>query len=214
VNKQVLKYIVVEGPIGIGKTVLSKRLANTLNTDLMLENPLGNPFLSRFYEDPRNAALPTQLHFLFQRLKMIEVLRQADMFKPAQIADFLIQKDHLFAEVTLNDDEFELYSQVYNRLVVDAPIPDLVIYLQAPVGVLLKRISERGISYEKKINEAYLNKVSEAYINFFYHYNASPILIVNTSELNLVDSVEDYDYLINYIHKLSPGKHYLNPQSL
>ncbi len=213
-NKQVLKYIVVEGPIGIGKTGLAKRLASTLNTGLMLENSDSNPFLSRFYSDPRNAALPTQLHFLFQRLQMIELLRQADMFKPAQIADFLIQKDHLFAEVTLNDDEFALYSQVYNRLVLDAPIPDLVIYLQAPVDVLLKRIYERGISYEKRISEAYLNKVSEAYIKFFYHYNASPILIVNTSELNLVDSVEDYDYLINYIRKLSPGKHYLNPQSL
>lgn len=204
----------VEGPIGVGKTVLAKRLAATFNTELMLENPLDNPFLPRFYDDPKNAALPTQLHFLFQRLKITETLRQADMFKPAQISDFLLQKDHLFAELTLDDSEFELYSQVYNRLVLDAPIPDMVIYLQAPAEVLLKRIYERGIAYEKKIDNVYLNKVAEAYINFFYHYNASPILIVNTSDFNLVDSDADYDYLLNYIRTLSPGKHYLNPQSL
>ena len=204
----------VEGPIGVGKTVLAKRLAATFKTDLMLENSLDNPFLPRFYEDPQNAALPTQLYFLFQRLKIIETLRQADMFKPAQISDFLMQKDHLFAELTLNDSEFELYSQVYNRLVLDTPIPDMVIYLQAPAEVLLKRIYERGISYEKKIDNVYLNRVAEAYINFFYHYNASPILIVNTSDFNLVDSDADYEYLLNYIRNLSPGKHYLNPQSL
>ena len=213
-NNGAPKFMVVEGPIGVGKTVLAKRLAATFKTDLMLENSLDNPFLPRFYEDPQNAALPTQLHFLFQRLKIIETLRQADMFKPAQISDFLMQKDHLFAELTLNDSEFELYSQVYNRLVLDAPIPDMVIYLQAPAEVLLKRIYERGIAYEKKIDNTYLNKVAEAYINFFYHYNASPILIVNTRDFNLVDSDADYDYLLNYIRNLSPGKHYLNPQSL
>ena len=146
-NKRALKYIVVEGPIGIGKTVLAKKLGNTLNTELMLENSLDNPFLPKFYDDPQNSALPTQLHFLFQRLKMIEALRQTDLFKPAQISDFLIQKDRLFAEVTLNDAEFELYSQVYNRLVLDAPIPDLVIYLQAPADILIKRIFKRGIAY-------------------------------------------------------------------
>jgi deoxyadenosine/deoxycytidine kinase len=212
--KQALKYVVIEGPIGIGKTVLAKRLAGTLKTELMLENSQDNPFLPKFYEDPENAALPAQLHFLFQRLKMIEILRQTDMFKPAQISDFLIQKDRLFAEVTLSDAEFELYSQVYNRLVLDVPIPDLVIYLQAPVDVLIKRIFERGIAYEKKIDDVYLNKVCEAYINFFYHYVASPILIVNTSDINLVDSNDDYAYLLDYIRKLSPGKHYLNPQSI
>lgn len=204
----------VEGPIGVGKTVLATRLAATFKTELMLENSLDNPFLPRFYQDPQNAALPTQLHFLFQRLKIIETLRQADMFKPAQISDFLMQKDHLFAELTLNDSEFELYSQVYNRLVLDAPIPDMVIYLQAPAEVLLKRIYERRIAYEKKIDNVYLNKVAEAYVNFFYHYNASPLLIVNTSDFNLVDSDADYAYLLNYIRNLSPGKHYLNPQSL
>ncbi|MFT5131952.1 MAG: deoxyguanosine kinase [Gammaproteobacteria bacterium] len=213
-NNARMKYMVVEGPIGVGKTVLAKRLANTFKAELMLENPEDNPFLPKFYEDPKNSALPTQLHFLFQRLKMIEVLRQTDMFKPAQISDFLMQKDQLFAEVTLNDSEFDLYNQVYSRLVLEAPIPDLVIYLQAPVDLLLKRIYERKIVYEKRIEDVYLNKISEAYIKFFYHYNASPTLIVNTSEINLVDSDDDYDYLLNYIRTLSPGKHYLNPQKL
>jgi len=213
-NKSALKYLVVEGPIGVGKTVLAKRLATTFNTELMLENALDNPFLPKFYEDPKSAAFPTQLHFLFQRLKMVEVLRQADMFRPAQISDFLMQKDQLFAEVTLSDSEFDLYNQVYNRLVLEAPIPDLVIYLQAPVHLLLKRIYERKIDYEKKIEDAYLSKISEAYIKYFYHYNASPTLIVNTTDINLVDSDDDYNYLLKYIRDLSPGKRYLNPRSL
>ena len=212
--KQALKHIVIEGPIGIGKTVLAKKLAATLKTELMLENAQDNPFLPKFYEDPQNSALPTQLHFLFQRLKILETLRQADMFKPAQISDFLIQKDRLFAEVTLNDAEFELYNQVYTKLVLDVPIPDLVIYLQAPVDVLIKRIFERNIAYEKRIDNIYLNKVCEAYISFFYHYAESPILIVNTSDINLIDSTNDYTYFLEYIHKLSPGKHYLNPQTI
>ena len=212
--KGALKYLVVDGPIGVGKTVLAKRLATTFNTELMLENALDNPFLPKFYEDPKSAALPTQLHFLFQRLKMMEVLRQTDMFKPAQISDFLMQKDQLFAEVTLSDSEFELYNQVYSRLAMEAPIPDLVIYLQAPVDVLLKRIYQRNIVYEKRIEDTYLQKISEAYINFFYYYDASPTLIVNTSDINLVESDSDYDYLLKYIRNLSPGKHYLNPQAL
>ncbi len=213
-NNRSFKYIVVEGPIGVGKTVLAERLANTFNTELMLENALDNPFLPRFYEDPASAALPTQLHFLFQRLKLTEVLRQTDMFKPAQISDFLMQKDQLFAEVTLDDSEFELYNQVYQRLMPEAPVPDLVIYLQAPVDILLQRIHARKIAFEQKIEDSYLKKISDAYVQFFYHYNESPTLIVNTTDINLVDSDSDYDYLLNYIRELAPGKHYLNPQSL
>ena len=214
VNKRTLKHIVVEGPIGVGKTALAKRLASTFNTDLLLENALDNPFLEKFYEDPKNGALPAQLHFLFQRLQLMESLRQSDMFKPAQVVDFLIQKDRVFAEVTLSDSEFELYNQVYQRLILDPPVPDLVIYLQASVEVLLERIAERGITYEKLIDERYLGKVADAYIRFFYHYNDSPILIVNTTELRLHESETDYEYLLNYINNLTPGKHYLNPQSL
>ncbi len=207
-------YIVVEGPIGVGKTSLAKRLATTFKTDLMLELPAENPFLERFYEDPKTVALPTQLYFLFQRAKQLEVLRQTDLFKPTQIADFLIDKDRLFAEVTLSQDEFELYLQVYKRLALEAPVPDLVIYLQAPVQVLLDRVAERGIAYEKRLHEDYLVKITNAYIDFFYHYNNSPLLIVNTAEFDLVNNPNNYAMLLEQIYDLKTGKQYFNPKEV
>ncbi len=207
-------YIVVEGPIGVGKTSLAKRLATTFKTDLMLELPAENPFLERFYEDPKTAALPTQLYFLFQRARQLEIFRQADLFRPIQIADFLIDKDRLFAEVTLNKDEFDLYQQVYNRTALEAPIPDLVIYLQAPIQVLLDRISDRGIHYERRIGEEYLTKITNAYIDFFYHYNKSPLLIVNTADFNLVNNADNYSMLLEQICHLKTGKHYFNPKEV
>jgi len=207
-------YIVVEGPIGVGKTSLAKRLATTFKTDLMLELPAENPFLERFYEDPKTAALPTQLYFLFQRARQLEIFRQADLFRPIQIADFLIDKDRLFAEVTLNKDEFDLYQQVYNRTALEAPIPDLVIYLQAPNQVLLDRISDRGIHYERRISEEYLTKITNAYIDFFYHYNKSPLLIVNTADFNLVNNADNYSMLLEQICHLKTGKHYFNPKEV
>jgi len=211
---KVPEYIVVEGPIGVGKTTLAQRLAATYRTGLMLELAAENPFLPRFYREPTAAALPAQLHFLFQRAKQIESLRQTDMFKPAQIADFLIQKDQLFARVTLSDDELDLYLQVYNRLTLEAPVPDLVIYLQAPINVLLKRINARGIEYEKRMDENYLKRIADAYIEFFYHYNDSPLLIVNTEDFDLVNDSRDYEFLIEYINNLTPGRHYFNPAGL
>jgi len=214
VSKALPEYIVVEGPIGVGKTSLARRLADTLNTETLLEAAAENPFLPRFYEDPKAAALPTQLHFLFQRAKQIETLRQSDLFRPSRVADFLIQKDRLFAEATLGPDELELYYQVYNRLTLAAPAPDLVIYLQAPVDVLLKRVQGRGIDYEKHIDEYYLRSIAEAYINFFYHYDNSPLLIVNTVDFNLVDGSRNFEILLNYIQDLKPGRHYFNPQEL
>ena len=138
-------YIAIEGPIGVGKTTLARRLADSFGTDLMLEGAEDNPFLPRFYEDPVSGALPTQLFFLFNRARQIQSLRQADMFRRVGVADFLMEKDRLFAQLTLSDDELALYNQVYEKLTLDAPVPDLVIYLQAPVEVLLKRISERGV---------------------------------------------------------------------
>ncbi|TAJ92493.1 MAG: deoxynucleoside kinase [Gammaproteobacteria bacterium] len=210
-EKQLPEYIVIEGPIGVGKTTLARRLAETLKTGLMLEQAAENPFLPRFYREPRNAALPTQLYFLFQRARQIECLRQSDLFRPAQVADFLIQKDRLFAEATLDRDELNLYHQVYNRITLDAPAPDLVIYLQAPVEVLLQRVLERGIDYERDIDERYLKQIADAYVEFFYHYNDSPLLIVNTREFNLASGDKNYCQLLEYIRNLPPGRHYFNP---
>lgn len=208
------EYIVVEGPIGVGKTSLARRLAETFNVELMLESAKDNPFLPGFYENPKSSALPTQLHFLFQRVKQIESLKQADMFRPAQISDFLIEKDRLFAKVTLSEAEYNLYQQVYDQMVQEAPVPGLVIYLQAKPEILLNRILERGIDYEKHIDEKYISKIADAYIDFFYYYNKSPLLIVNTENFDLVNGPKNYNILLDYIERLPPGRHYFNPQEI
>lgn len=207
-------YMVIEGPIGVGKTSLASRLAEAFNAELVLESAEQNPFLPGFYENPKLSALPAQLHFLFQRLRQIEALQQADMFRPAQIVDFLIEKDRLFAKITLSDAEYDLYQQVYQRLVPRTPPPDLVIYLQAAPEILLKRILQRGISYEQHIDGDYLKKISDAYVDFFYHYDASPLLIINTENFDLANNADDFSMLIEHIRRLSPGKHYFNPRGL
>lgn len=207
-------YIVVEGPIGVGKTTLAKRLARAFNSDLLLEKAEDNPFLPRFYRDPKNAALPTQLFFLFQRAQQIESLRQGDLFQPARIVDFLIDKDRLFASLNLDSDELHLYHQVYERLAMEAPDPDLIIYLQAPVEVLLQRIETRAIDYEQQIDEAYLRRVAEAYVEFFYHYDRSPLLIVNTADINLAQGEEDFTLLLERIRDLPSRRHYFNPGAI
>ena len=207
-------YIVVEGPIGVGKTTLAKRLAKTFDTELMLELAAENPFLPRFYSDPKSVALPTQLFFLFQRAKQLEALRQTDMFKSVQVSDFLIEKDKLFASVTLDDDELALYHQVYDRLTFDSPVPDLVIYLQAPIDILMQRIIERGHDYERPMNRNYLKKISDTYVEFFYHYTTAPLLIVNTNDFDLSGNDRDYNLLLEHIKHLPPGRHYFNPIEL
>ncbi len=209
--KRKLDYIVVEGPIGVGKTTLAKRLAATFNTEPILELTMENPFLSRFYANQRAFALPTQLHFLFQRARQIQSLRQPDIFKPAQIADFLLEKDQLFANITLDDDELSLYRQVYERLSLDAPLPDLVIYLQAPTDDLMRRIFERGYDYERGIDRDYLQRVNDAYIEFFHYYNGAPLLIINTHDFDLVGRDKEYELLLEHMQSLSYGKHYFNP---
>ena len=207
-------YIVVEGPIGVGKTTLARRLAQSFGTDLVLESAEENPFLKRFYEKPQGNSLPTQLFFLFQRVQQVHAMRQADMFKPVQVSDFLLEKDRLFAELTLNEDELRLYDQVAHHLQVTPPVPDLVIYLQAPVDVLMRRIAQRGISHEQGIREDYLERLVDGYVNFFYRYQAAPLLIVNTTDIDLANGVRDYDLLLSYLHKLPAGRHYFNPSEL
>ena len=207
-------FIVVEGPVGVGKTTLAKRLAETFNTDLLLEGADENPFLNKFYENQKNVAFQTQLFFLFQRAQQMQDLRQADMFRPVHVADFIMEKDRLFAELTLDEEEFKLYEQVYQHLTIDAPVPDLVIYLQAPVDVLRKRIANRGRAYERSMDSEYLSRLNESYARFFYNYNDSPLLIVNAEEIDLVNNENDYNLLLEQIKKIKSGRHYFNPISV
>lgn len=210
-SKSGLDYVVVEGPIGVGKTSLVHRLAKALGSDAFLEKPEENPFLERFYQSPVHFALPTQLFFLFQRAKQIEQLKQGDMFRPGCVADFMLEKDSLFAQTTLETDELRLYEQVYEHVKLDLPQPDLVIYLQAPVDTLMERIRRRGIAYEQYAQRDYLERLSEAYMQFFHRYNAAPLLMVNTSELNFVDDDRDFRLLVEHIETMGPGRHYFNP---
>lgn len=208
------KFIVIEGPIGVGKTTLARRLAETYGCDLLLEGAEDNPFLSKFYDNPKSAAFPTQLFFLLQRAKQLQELRQSDLFNPVRISDFLIEKDRLFAELTLTDDELALYEQVYQQLTFDVPEPDLVIYLQAPVHILRDRISERGIDYEQQIESAYLERLTETYVGFFHHYTNAPLLIVNSEDCDFVNNSNDYELLLEQINSRPRGRSYFNPTPL
>ena len=207
-------YIAVEGPIGVGKTTLAKRLAELFDYQLLLEDAHENPFLDKFYENRRQNALATQLFFLFQRVQKMDDLKQQDMFKPLRIADFLIDKDPIFAEVNLDPDEFELYRKVYGQMTVDAPTPDLVIYLQASVDRLLERIDRRGIASERTISRQYLEALNEVYSEFFLYYDAAPLLIVNANQLDLVSRQEDFAQLVDYALDIKAGRHYFNPTSI
>jgi deoxyguanosine kinase len=205
------RYIVVEGPIGVGKTSLAKRLARTLNAELVLEQADDNPFLERFYRNPKSGALPTQLFFLFQRSRQLEDLNQEDLFATTRVGDYLLDKDRLFARLTLDAEEYGLYEQVYAKLAIAAPAPDLVVYLQAPVDVLLERVARRGIRYEQQIERAYLEKLTEAYARYFHEYNASPLLIVNAAQSDFVNNDRDYAQLYEQILRSKRGRHYFNP---
>jgi deoxyguanosine kinase len=207
------QYVVVEGPIGVGKTSLVHRLAEAFGSDTLLERPEENPFLERFYHAPRQFALPTQLFFLFQRARQIAELKQGDMFRPGCVADFMLEKDNLFAQVTLDDDELRLYEQVYQHLKLDLPVPDLVIYLQAPVNILQERIRRRGINYERQASNDYLENLVDAYTQFFHQYNASPLLVVNASEINFVDNESDLQALVDHIMTIRSGRHFFNPMT-
>lgn len=211
VEKPPHRYVVIEGPIGVGKTSLARRLSESFGSELMLEDADGNPFLDRFYDDPKSGALPTQLFFLFQRAQQMQSLMQDDMFAPVRVADFLMDKDRLFAELTLDADELHLYEQVANKLSVEAPVPDLVVYLQAPAAILRQRIIQRGIRSEQVIEDDYLIRMVDIYSRFFYSYNDAPLLIVNASEIDPVNSDEDYQLLLKRILSVRNGRHYFNP---
>lgn len=207
-------FIAVEGPIGVGKTTLAKKLAESLQGELLLEKAEENPFLERFYQEPKTGALPAQLYFLFQRTRQLKDVIQNDLFINSRISDYLMDKDRLFAQVTLDADELNLYEQVYKNLTIDAPTPDLVIYLQAPVDVLLKRIRKRGVQMEFSISEEYLLKLNEAYTDFFHYYDASPLLIVNASGMDLVNNTQHYQQLLEQINQSRKGRNYFNPTVL
>ena len=204
-------FIAVEGPIGVGKTTLAEKLASSFNYETLLEDTEENPFLENFYRNRKQAALATQLFFLFQRAQKIQDMRQADIFEPVRVSDFLVEKDPLFARINLEREEFQLYEKVYQQMTIDAPRPDLVIYLQASTDVLLSRINSRGLASEQGIDRDYLERLNEVYSEFFLYYDGAPLLIVNASQIDLVNGESDYKHLVDYMLDIRSGRHYFNP---
>lgn len=208
--KRTPRFIVVEGPIGAGKTSLARRLAASLSGEVILEQVDENPFLERFYRSGRSAALPAQLFFLFQRARQLEELRQSDLFATVRVADFLLDKDRLFAELNLDREELHLYNQISDKLDIEPPVPDLVVYLQASVDALLGRIARRGIPYERMIDRRYLERLTDAYSRFFHHYDESPLLIVNATSIDPIHNESDYEALLQQI-LTTRGRAFFNP---
>jgi len=204
------RYVVVEGPIGVGKTSLARRLAERFQTRLLMEKPEANPFLARFYENTARYALPTQLFFLFQRVNEIRNLAQFDMFSEATVADFMLDKDPLFARLTLGDDEYDLYQQVWRHLQPPSLAPDLVIFLQARPETLMQRVRRRASEFERPMGEEYLLRLADSYGRFFHHYEAAPVLMVNSENLNFVESAGDFDLLLERIERMRGPREYFS----
>ena len=204
------RYIVVEGPIGAGKTSLARQLAEHLDCDMLLEQPEDNPFLPRFYDDMPRFALPTQLTFLFQRADQLRHLAQLDLFHRPTVSDFLLDKDPLFARLNLSDDEYLLYEKVFRHLKPQTASPDLVIYLQAPVDTLLARVRMRGVTFEQSIPDEYLARLADAYARFFYQYEDAPLLIINSERLNFVDNPAHFKMLLTRIDSMRSRREFFN----
>ena len=204
------RYIVVEGPIGAGKTTLAREIAQKLHAETLFERPDENPFLARFYDDMARFALPTQLTFLFQRADQLRGLAQLDLFRRPTVADFLLDKDPLFARLNLSDDEFALYEKVYAHLKPQTPTPDLVVYLQAPVSTLIERVHRRGVEFERTIPADYLARLADAYTRYFYSYNEAALLIVNSERLNFVDNSHHVDLLMQRIAGMRSLREFFN----
>ncbi|ORU90567.1 MAG: deoxyadenosine kinase [Cycloclasticus sp. symbiont of Poecilosclerida sp. M] len=205
------KFIVIEGPIGVGKSSLARRLAESFGCDMVREKAEHNPFLEHFYQHPNQSALPVQLHFLTERAKQWDELCQNDLFSQGIVCDFMLEKDPLFARLNLSDEELKLYEKMYEILSIQQVKPDLVIYLQAPVETLQSRVKKRGVAYEKSIDESYLQKLSDAYTRFFHQYDDSPLLIVNAADINPIDNDADYEQLLQHICSVRYGRHFINP---
>lgn len=210
-SAKIPRLVAIEGCIGVGKTSLANKLAETFASNIMLEQVDQNPFLTKFYREPRKNALATQLFFLLQRVEQLKTLQKDDLFQTNYVADFLIDKDPLFARVNLTNEEYELYQQVYDSLILEPPKPDLVIYLQAPIDTLIERIQQRGRLFEQTIDARYLEKINRAYSEYFYYYDASPLLIINVAQLDWVNNERDYEQIVEYILQAQTGRHYFNP---
>ncbi|MEM7502049.1 MAG: deoxynucleoside kinase [Pseudomonadota bacterium] len=205
------RFVVVEGPIGVGKTSLARRLAESLGGELLLEEVADNPFLERFYRNGKGAALPAQLYFLFQRAKRLDDLHQDDLFANVKVADFHIDKDRLFASVNLDPDELALYEQMYEKMQIEPREPDLVIYLQASVDALMQRISRRGVPHDRFIDHAYLERITDAYARYYHEYDQAPLLIVNASSIDPIGNDADYAQLLDRVVSTTSGRHFFNP---